>query len=347
PEAGHATRDHNPLDAQAGRHARHARTEVLPGLLDQPGDALVPGVERLQQHRRVDLLQRGGEAVYRRGWVLPRHLPHAPDERPAADERLQTAAVAAATWLPAGVDDDVPDLPCAEVVAEVQLPVEHDPRADAAPDLDHDQVRRVLAAAKAHLGECRDLAVVCDVYGQVVARLKQAAKRKILPVQVDGLAHHAVAGVHQARRADADTEDRAVGQRDEFVDQPVHQLQRLVAVPVANREFEAVAELSAQVHHRAAELAVGKVDGNDVSGIRDNAEEDGRLAARRRANADLCDEPIFHQLTDNVRDSGAGQAGQPRNIGTANTPPVVDGLEDQLAVMSLGVLPGGFLHRPN
>src|SRR5690606_8252318 len=153
PEAGHATRDHNPLDAQAGRHARHARTEVLPGLLDQPGDALVPGVERLQQHRRVDLLQRGGEAVYRRGWVLPRHLPHAPDERPAADERLQTAAVAAATWLPAGVDDDVPDLPCAEVVAEVQLPVEHDPRADAAPDLDHDQVRRVLAAAKAHLGE--------------------------------------------------------------------------------------------------------------------------------------------------------------------------------------------------
>src|SRR5690606_42089876 len=43
----------------------------------------------------------------------------------------------------------------------------------------------------------------------------------------------------------------------------------------------------------------------------------------------------------------AGQAGQPRYIGTANTPAVVDGLADQLAVMSLGVLPGGFLHRPN
>ena len=75
-----------------------------------------------------------------------------------------------------GLDDDVADLAGAVAVAAEQLAVEDEAGADAAPDLDRDEVARPLVATEQVGREGRGAAVVGDDRREAVAVLRGAGR---------------------------------------------------------------------------------------------------------------------------------------------------------------------------
>ena len=153
----------------------------------------------------------------------------AAQDRRHAGHGLEAAELAAVAGRAVGLDDDVADLAGPEAVATEQLAVEHQPGADPVPDLDRDQVVRPLVALEQERGEGGGPAVVGDDRRQAVVVGEALAERQVRPGQVDRPADRAVA-VDDARRADADPQDRAVRAGEELVDQVVDDGHRGVAV---------------------------------------------------------------------------------------------------------------------
>ena len=52
-----------------------------------------------------------------------------------------------------------------------------------------------------------------------------------MPIEIDGIPHDSLSSIDQARRSDADAQNRALGKRDQLIDQLVNRRQRGVAVP--------------------------------------------------------------------------------------------------------------------
>ena len=92
----------------------------------------------------------------------------ADDGRDAGDG-LEAAEAAAVAFDAVGVDDDVADLAGAVAVAAEQLVAEDEAGADAAADLDDDEVLRPLVAAEQVGREGGRAAVVGDDRGEAVA----------------------------------------------------------------------------------------------------------------------------------------------------------------------------------
>ena len=80
-----------------------------------------------------------------------------------------------------GLDDDVADLAGAVAVAAEQLAVEDEAGADAAPDLDRDEVGRPVLAVEEERGERRRAAVVGDDGREAVAVVQEVAERQVRP----------------------------------------------------------------------------------------------------------------------------------------------------------------------
>ena len=138
---------------------------------------------------------------------------------------LEAAEPAAVAFGAVGVDDDMADLAGRLPVATEQLVPEDETGADAAPDLDHDQVRRALVATEQVGREGRRAAVVGDDGREVVPLLEDPGERQVLPVEADRPADRAGL-VDDARRPDADAEDRAGRRGSDFVDELVDDLRR-------------------------------------------------------------------------------------------------------------------------
>ena len=91
-------------------------------------------------------------------WVGPQQIEHRVGRR----HGLEAAAVPAAANGTVGADADVPELAREAGHAAVELPVEHDPGADARRDHDVDHVRQAAAGAERDLGERAEVRVVVD-----------------------------------------------------------------------------------------------------------------------------------------------------------------------------------------
>ena len=102
----------------------------------------------------------------------------------------------------------VADLASPGAIALVQLAIEDDAGTDSPPHSDHDQAVRPRSCAVRAFGDGRGLRVVGHDNGHAVTLGDHAAQGQIRPVEVDRPAHDAGARVDEARRADADAEDR-------------------------------------------------------------------------------------------------------------------------------------------
>ena len=69
--------------------------------------------------------------------------------------------------------------------------------------------------------------------------------------------------VDEARGSDADADQRPRGRRHQAVEKLVDRGERGVAVTRGDRQVERLADLSAQVHDRAAEAVLGEILSTD------------------------------------------------------------------------------------
>ena len=150
-------------------------------------------------------------------------------DRRGAGDGLEATEAAAVALGAVGFDDDMADLAGTVAVAAEQLAVEDEAGADAAPDLDRDQVVGPLVATEQEGREGRGTAVVGDDRGELVVGGEERAERQVGPGQVDRPADRA-AFVDDARGADPDAEDRLVRAGQDLVDEVVDQGDRRVAV---------------------------------------------------------------------------------------------------------------------
>ena len=270
----------------------------------------------------------------RRVGGVVRRLGRGADDRARAGDGLEAAEPAAAA-LRAVVDDHgVPDLPGAEAVAVEDLALDDDPGTDAQADLHRHEAGGAPAPLEQVLGERRGARVVGDARRQPGALGQDPGEREVLPVEVDRPADRAGGGVHEARRADADAEDRAGlgGQHDELVDQGGQRRERLVAVEAVGGHLAGRADLAAEVDEGAGEHALAEVDRDDQPGVVDDLEQDRGLAAARRPEAHLADEALGEDVGDELADGGAGEPGEAGDLGAADRPVVVQRAQDEAAV---------------
>ena len=161
-EVGHAAEQDDVVDVERADERRHRPAQPAARCGgDAPGFlvAVRTAAATSSIGARAGVGQPAGQRARRvRGGGLDRLL----DDGPRAGDGLEAAEPAAAA-LDAVVDDrGVADLAGAEAVALEQLPAEHDPGADAVPDLDGDEVGRPAADVEQVLAHGGGAGVVGD-----------------------------------------------------------------------------------------------------------------------------------------------------------------------------------------
>jgi hypothetical protein len=238
-----------------------------------------------------------------------------------------------------GVDHDVADLAGRLSVAAEQLVPENEPRADAAPDLDHHEVRRSLVAGEQVRGERGCAAVVGDDGRELVALLEDPRERQVLPVEADGPADRA-GPVDDARRPDADPEDRAGRRGADLVDELVDDVDGLLAVAAVEVAADPVGKLATEVGEGGREGALAEVEGDDGPGAGVQRDQGRLLATRARATPDIDRQAFYFEIADQLADAGAGQASQAGDVSARDRPEVVKGAQDKRRVVSAGLRVG-------
>ncbi len=191
------------------------------------------------------------------------------------------------------------DLAGARAVALEQLTAEDDACADAAANADDDQVVRPRIGAERALGNGSRLRVVGNHDGNAEVLCDHAAQGQVRPVEIDRPAHDAGARVDQARRADADAQNRVVAVApDETVDQAVDDLNCLRAVAALEIDLGRLDHDPAQVNQRAAEHRCAQIEPDRVAAVRTQAKHDRRLATGRLAAAAFLDQPVVDEVAD-------------------------------------------------
>ena len=128
------------------------------------------------------------------------------------------------------------------------------------------------------------------------------------------------------------------------VDELVDQRQRFVTAPAGNGKSHRADDLAAQIHHRAAEFIAGQVHADEVLAVAHDAEQDRRFAARALAIAHFFDQALAIRSDTTSETVVRVSWVYASHLGPAHFASVVDRLEDELAVVRLGLLLGGFFH---
>ena len=121
-----------------------------------------------------------------------RPAPRGAQDGRGAGHGLEAAEAAAVALGAVGLDDDMADLAGAVAVATEQLAVEDEAGADAAADLDRDEVVGPLVATEQERREGRGTAVVGDDRREAVVGGEDRAEREVGPGEVDRPADRAV-----------------------------------------------------------------------------------------------------------------------------------------------------------
>ena len=158
------------------------------------------------------------------------------------------------------------------------------------PTLIDDQVVRPWPSMEGQLGERSHVAVVGDHHRHAVAALDERPEADVGPVEVHRPADRARAGVDDAWRADADAEEGGPGIGAQGVDKFEDELDGGFAIATFEGQVDGAQDVAVQVDDRAAELRLAKVEADQVTAVRGDAEQDRRLAAAGPAAADLLDQ---------------------------------------------------------
>ena len=129
------------------------------------------------------------------------------------EQGLEAADAPARTVVAVVVDRDVADLAGRGAVAVEEHALEDEPGTDTEADA-QDQEAAVGGAAVGVLGQRGDVGVVGDVHRDAGGASDLAGQVGAVPAEVGGVEHGA-AVVDDARRADADAEDRPVAAVDQ------------------------------------------------------------------------------------------------------------------------------------
>ena len=298
---------------------------------------------------RVRVAGRGQASCEPRVRALGGGLGRGPDDRPRAGHGLE-AAEAAAAALGAVVDDHgVADLAGAEAVAVEELAPEDDAGADAQADLDRDEVRRAPPALEQVLGQGRGARVVGDARrAGRCARVRIEASGRSCQSRLTAQRIVPVVGVHEARRPDADAEERAgLGrQRDQRVDEAGQRGQGVVAVEAVRRDLarragprrggrRARRRTRARRGRRAITRRASSTTWSRIGAL--PPLEGPRPISRTRPSAMTSD--------DELADGGPGEAGEAGDLGAADRAVVVQRAQDEAAVEPTRLLVGGLARQ--
>ena len=158
-----------------------------------------------------------------------------------------------------------------------------------------------------------------------------------MPVKVDRADDHAACGIHEARCADADAEDRPGGGGKQDFDQLIDLPESDVAARCWEGNLGGGYYFVAEVDHSAAEACAAEVEADQVAGIVHYTQEDRGASTYRLAHADFFHQAALVKLGDHLGDAGAGQVGEASYIGTANPALVINGFQDEVAVVGSGL----------
>ncbi len=195
-------------------------------------------------------------------------------------------------------------------------------------------------AAERPFRECRRLGVVGDIDRQPGAAPEPGRQAQVTPVEVDRPAHRAGTRVHEAGRADADTQWRLRGKHEQSVEQLLEAVEGIVTVATLQGELLAMADLAREVDDGPADLALPHVDADELAGIPRDLQQDGGLATTGRTSADLLDQARRRELVDDVRDRRAGQVRPARDVRPADRPQTGQGAHDEPHIVLARVLVG-------
>ena len=216
-------------------------------------------------------------------------------------------------------------------IALEELAVEDDPGTDSATHPDHDQVVRPRAAKEGQLGQRGSVTVVRDHDRHAVALLELRPEAEVGPVQ-DRPADGPRAGIDDAWRADADTEEAGPVIGAQGVDKLEDELDGGVAVATLEGQVHGAQDVAVQVDDGAAERRLAEIEADQVTAVRGDAEQDRRLAAAGSAATDLLDQIVVDEAADQTADGCSRQPGQSGQVGTRQRAVVVKGAQDQLLV---------------
>ncbi len=165
-------------------------------------------------------------------------------------------------------------------------------------------------------------------------------QRQVLPVEADRPADRAGL-VDDARRSDADAEDRGRRGGAHLVDELVDQLECLVPVPTLEVAARSRRQLAPEVRERRREGALAEVERDDRAGVGIERDEGRLLAAGARASADVLGEAIALQVADELADAGPSEAGESGDVGAGDRPEVVERTKDERGVVRARLGVGG------
>ena len=237
------------------------------------------------------------------------------------------------------------DLPGTAAISLEQAPVDQNARANAVFHVDDDQVFIARMPTAIHkLADGSRLAVIQYRDGELVFFLEHLPKRQVAPVQVDGVDHDALPGIHQARCANANPNDGLDPLPEELVDQFEDKLKSLVTIAVLNRRLDRFPDFPSQVHNRADEFIPGKVQSDQITGVRRHTEQDGGFPANGFTDSHLFHKAFLQQSADDLGHRCTGEVGDTCDLRPADGVARKDGTEYKIAVVLLRMLAGRLLH---
>ena len=193
----------------------------------------------------------------------------------------------------------------------------------------------VFLAREGVFGQRSALTIVDEVDGQLIALVQDVAQGKLRPSQAQRMVDDTQLAVDHAWQADADAQQWLAGFHYETVQQVEYLLQRVLAAACGQIHAGAMDRLTAQVEHCALQHCAGQIEADQMARVGGNLQQSRRLAATRRAQADLLDQSLFHEFADDRRGGGASQPAGAGNVSAAEFAVLVDEPQHKSLVVAL------------
>ena len=191
------------------------------------------------------------------------------------------------------------DLTRCVATAEDRTATDQQTGTDSVADLDQHEV--VIDSPEAVLGKHSRIGIVGHQDGQCRVLLESFPQRKAVPAEVGSAAHHTVE-VDDARRADADAEDRGGGQGDDRVEQRDDESDSILTGCCAAIDLCALPHIPVKAENcTVKDAVVREVEADDLECRPVDIDERCRLARTHRlALAQFDDEPLCNKVGDQV-----------------------------------------------
>ena len=289
-----ASDDDGPRVEQVDRRGEHLPDEPT-GFADRLDGVAVSG---------LDQGNHGTGVCSARAWrPTPVRRPPTPDSRCCHNDRQPVGCCHL----------DVSDVPGSALGAAVEPASEDQPRADAGPDLDEEEIVRWLCCDPV-LTHGHDVDVVVDQHRHVISLHEAVPDRVTIPTGHDRWGHRSSGGeLDRPRHTDADPLDITWGSPggvEQYDKNPIDGAEDVLGtrgdVQVEGRVGD---RRCSEVGDGHTGVCGAKVHSEHHAGLLVEPEEGRRSASARRRLADLGDQTFGDEMVDPVGDGGAGETG--------------------------------------